>query len=226
MSEIRQGLHLNTAILNDLSGGGRIKANLMRQNEIEFTIQAKFIIVGNHRPRLPASRDDGIYDRLRLLELSTKPDSKDPHLLDKLKTERPAILHTLVQYSTKILTNNEELPTTPAVMRESAAEFSDQQDHFYHDVIDLVIRHRELAAHGLFWVSELYSEFKDECPLSPMCKSKTYFTKKLMESFKGLVSGRKKRTINGRRTNDRTLDIRTLVPDDNETDDTTDEPPF
>ena len=226
MSEIKQELALNTATLNDLSGGGTIKANFMRQDEIEFIAQAKFLIVGNHRPRLPSSRDDGIYDRLRYLELSIKPQDKDPHILDKLKDERPAILHTIVQYAKRLIANNEELPQTPTAMTVAADDFAAEQDHFYHDVIDIINRHQELASHGLMWVSDLYRYYQDAYPTSHFQKSKTYFTRKLSESFKGLVSKRKTRREEGKYWKDHTLDIRTVIVDEDKVHDANDEPPF
>ena len=104
-------------------------------------------------------------------------------------------------------------------MLEAAGEFTDEQDNFRHDIIEVLERNRALAAHGKIWLGDLYKEFKDTYPHSYFMKSKTAFTNKCKESFKGLVSERiNKETPGGKAVKDRTLDIRTLFEEDKDND--------
>lgn len=79
------------------------------------------------------------------------------------------------------------------------------------------------------WLGDLYKEFKGTYQYSYFSKSKTAFTNKCKESFKGLVSERKNREVDGYRRKDYTIDIRTILDTDydNDTpDNDDDEPPF
>jgi putative DNA primase/helicase len=61
-SETRAGQFWDEAKLKQYTGGDRLKANLMRQDEIEFKPDFKLILLGNHRPKF-RNIDDAIRDR-------------------------------------------------------------------------------------------------------------------------------------------------------------------
>lgn len=76
-----------------LTGGGKISAHFMRQDDFEFTPQFKLMIAGNHKPRL-RSVDEAIRRRFHLVPFAvTIPtEERDKHLMDKLRAEWPQIL--------------------------------------------------------------------------------------------------------------------------------------
>lgn len=194
MSEIKDGLALNTAILNELSGGDRIKANFMRRDEFEFVAQGKWIIVGNHKPKLPANTDDGIYDRLRYLDLSHRPPKVDPYLLEKLKAERPQVLRILIEEAKMYF--EEGLLETPSQMKADAQEFEVEQDEFKIAIEDLIERNSDVLIRKdpnrgrIVWVGDLRETYSAE---SHSIVPKNRFTRELRKRFK--VSERTTRTL-------------------------------
>ena len=186
MSEIKEGMKLNTQALNELTGGDLIKANLMRQDEIEFQPMSNWLIVGNHYPRLPVNRDDGIYDRLRLLELNEQPNSVDRELNTKLKNEQPAILHFLLEYAEAYLENG--LPETPEIMQVAAENYTSNQDNFKNDILDLIQEHsKSLVDHitkdnPIIWLNELRSQYNENRKRT--IDSSTKWTQMLKNRFK------------------------------------------
>src|SRR5262249_26134045 len=81
-----------------LTGGDRISARFMRQDFFEFIPQFKLLIAGNHKPGL-RSVDEAIRRQFYLIPFTvTIPaEERDPGLLEKLKTERPGILHWMIE---------------------------------------------------------------------------------------------------------------------------------
>jgi putative DNA primase/helicase len=69
----------------------------MRQDFFEFEMSQKHVIVGNFKPRLKGG-DPAMARRMLLVPFlaSFKGAQRDPHMLDKLKAEAPAILHWLI----------------------------------------------------------------------------------------------------------------------------------
>jgi putative DNA primase/helicase len=76
-----------------LTGGGKISAHFMRQDDFEFTPQFKLMIAGNHKPML-RSVDEAIRRRFHLIpfKVTIPIEDRDKHLFDKLREEWPQIL--------------------------------------------------------------------------------------------------------------------------------------
>lgn len=76
-----------------LTGGGKISAHFMRQDDFEFLPQFKLLIAGNHKPML-RSVDEAIRRRFHMVPFAvTIPvEERDHGLMDKLRAEWPQIL--------------------------------------------------------------------------------------------------------------------------------------
>src|SRR5579864_5571354 len=76
-----------------LTGGGKITARFMRQDDFEFTPQFKLMIAGNHKPQLRAV-DEAMRRRFHLVPFAVTiaPEDRDKHLAEKLRAEWPQIL--------------------------------------------------------------------------------------------------------------------------------------
>ena len=95
--ETEEGRRWAESKIKALTGGDKISARFMRQDFFEFTPQFKLLIAGNHKPGL-RSVDEAIRRRFYLIPFTvTIPAAeRDPELLEKLKTERPGILHWMI----------------------------------------------------------------------------------------------------------------------------------
>jgi putative DNA primase/helicase len=88
----------NEKRIKRVTGGGRIEAHFMRQDDFEFDPQFKLLIAGNHKPQLRGV-GKAIQRRIHLVPFTvTIPDhQRDDKLVQKLEAEYPQILHWLVQ---------------------------------------------------------------------------------------------------------------------------------
>lgn len=91
--EVGDGLHLDEALVKELTGGDQLKARYMRQDYWDFAPTFKLWLACNHKPKIRGT-DNGIWRRIRLVPFEvTIPDGEqDKHLLDKLRAELPGIL--------------------------------------------------------------------------------------------------------------------------------------
>lgn len=90
--ETSSGSRWNEARIKRLTGGGRITARFMRQDDFEFEPHFKLLIAGNHKPSLRA--DEAMKRRVHLIPFTvTIPEhSRDKELSTKLREEWPQIL--------------------------------------------------------------------------------------------------------------------------------------
>ena len=75
-SETEQGKPGRKAGIKQLTGGDRISARFMRQDEFEFVPQLKLMIVGNHKPVL-RNVDDAARRRFLIVPFERKPEVPD-----------------------------------------------------------------------------------------------------------------------------------------------------
>jgi putative DNA primase/helicase len=97
-NETSQGMRLNEALVNDLTGGDTITARRLYENSFEYRPHFKLWIRGNHKPVLLGS-DGGIARRVKLIpfDVHIRRAERDPRLLEKLKAELPGILNWAVE---------------------------------------------------------------------------------------------------------------------------------
>jgi putative DNA primase/helicase len=94
-SETEEGRAWAESRIKQLTGGDKVTARFMRQDEFEYVPQFKLIVIGNHRPRL-RSPDDSMKRRLRLIPFTARPGRPDKDLEERLKLEWPAILRWMI----------------------------------------------------------------------------------------------------------------------------------
>ena len=92
------GAKWNESRIKVLTGGNRISAHFMRQDDFEFQPEFKLLIAGNHKPQM-RSVDEAMKRRMHIVPFTvTIPESeRDPHLADALRKEWPQILYWMIQ---------------------------------------------------------------------------------------------------------------------------------
>ena len=96
--ETGTGTRWNESRIKTLTGGNRIAAHFMRQDDFEFQPEFKLLIAGNHKPSMRAV-DEAMKRRMHIVPFTvTIPEEeRDKHLSDKLKAEWPQILHWMIE---------------------------------------------------------------------------------------------------------------------------------
>ena len=81
-----------------MTGGNRISAHFMRQDDFEYDPEFKLLIAGNHKPSM-RSVDEAMRRRMHIVPFTvTIPEEeRDKHLKDKLKLEWPQILNWMIE---------------------------------------------------------------------------------------------------------------------------------
>jgi len=94
---MQQGRSWDETKIKALTGGDRISARFMRQDDFEFEPIFKLFITGNHKPKL-ATIDEAMHRRLLLAPFTVQipKGERDPHLMQKLEAEWPAILRWMI----------------------------------------------------------------------------------------------------------------------------------
>lgn len=96
VSEVTEGRYWDEARVKQLTGGDKIRARFMRENEFEYTPQFKLVFAGNHRPPMH-NVDDGMKRRLRMIPFDHRPARADAGLEGKLRAEWPGILRWMIR---------------------------------------------------------------------------------------------------------------------------------
>ena len=99
VSETEEGRNWAESRIKQLTGGDRVSARFMRENFFEFYPLFKLAFYGNHKPKLRSSINVAIKRRMNMLPFTVTITAaeKDEKLGEKLKEERPGILHKLIQ---------------------------------------------------------------------------------------------------------------------------------
>ena len=81
MNEIEKGERLNGGLMKELTGGDEVFSRALFEQGSEFKPQAKFGMVTNHTPAVPAD-DEAIWRRMRAIPFTMRfvpnPDKNDP----------------------------------------------------------------------------------------------------------------------------------------------------
>lgn len=94
--EVNEGRQWNEALVKTLTGGDRITAHYMRQDEVTFEPTHKLVVAVNARPRVLGS-GDAFWSRVHLVPwLVSFAGREQTDLADALKAEAPGILRLLV----------------------------------------------------------------------------------------------------------------------------------
>lgn len=126
VSEVSEGVGWNQQRLATMTGGDKVRARFMRQDEFEYYPQFKLWVVGNHKPEL-GNVNDAMRRRMNIVPFSKKIDNPDTDMFESLKAEWPAILHWMIR---GCLAWQREGLRKPDVVRKETEEYFGQQDTF------------------------------------------------------------------------------------------------
>src|SRR5262249_40538326 len=119
-----------------------LTARFMRGDFFDFEPTHKAIIAGNHKPSLH-SVDEAIRRRFLLIPFTVQipPLERDPHLVDKLKAEHPAILRWMID---GCLEWRESGLGIPPSVRQASDEYFAAQDQIGHWLEDCTERQERM----------------------------------------------------------------------------------
>lgn len=125
--EVNSESQLDESIVKQLTGGDRISARFLYQNDAEFTPNFKLFSTANHLPNING-QDDGIWRRIKVIPFRAKfsGEALDKDLTDKLRQELPGILTWMVQGAVKWFKSGLQDP--PEVI-QATATFRASMDH-------------------------------------------------------------------------------------------------
>lgn len=125
-SETTAGKRWDEQRVKSATGGERITARFMRQDNFTFEPQFKLIFVGNYKPEI---RDvgDAMRRRIQIVPFTVKPKVVDKELSAKLKAEWPAILSWMIE---GCLEWQEKGLAPPARVVSSTDEYFSEEDAF------------------------------------------------------------------------------------------------
>ncbi|WP_158972421.1 phage/plasmid primase, P4 family [Chachezhania sediminis] len=126
VSEVAQGVGWNQQRLTQMTGGDKVRARFMRQDEFEYYPNFKLWVVGNHKPEL-GNVNDAMRRRMNIVPFTHKPERPDPDLFERLKPEWPGILHWMVL---GCLEWQSDGLSRPGVILAETDEYFGEQDTF------------------------------------------------------------------------------------------------
>lgn len=165
VSEVAQGVGWNQQRLTQMTGGDKVRARFMRQDEFEYSPKFKLWVVGNHKPDL-SSVTDAMRRRMNIIPFTRKPERPDPDLFERLKPEWPAILHWMILGA---LEWQREGLIKPQIICTETEEYFGQQDTFGQWLeecctIDQADRHCWSMAQDLYQSWRQFSEARNDLP--------------------------------------------------------------
>ena len=101
-SEIEEGQYWAESRIKELTGDEMLTARFMRQDFFEFLMAQKHVIVGNYKPRMKGG-DAALARRFVLVPFLARfaGAKRDPQMLDKLRSEAPAVMAWAIQGAVK-----------------------------------------------------------------------------------------------------------------------------
>lgn len=93
-TEPNEGVRMDEGLVKQLTGGDKVSARFLYEDEFEFTPQFKLWMATNHKPIIRGT-DDGIWRRMAIVPFTVQIPEKnvDKRLTHKLKRELKAILN-------------------------------------------------------------------------------------------------------------------------------------
>ncbi len=135
--EAASGGRWNEARIKHITGGGKITAHYMRQDDFEFTPSFKLLIAANHKPML-RSVDEAIKARIHLVPfmVTIPPEERDKDLLSKLEAEWPQILGWVLDGCAEWLRNGLQVPKCIMDATEQYVEAEDVLGQWLEECCD------------------------------------------------------------------------------------------
>jgi P4 family phage/plasmid primase-like protien len=140
-----------------LTGGDRVRARFLFQEEFEFSPQFKLWMASNHKPEIRGN-DHGIWRRIKLIPFNvTIPKSEqNPNLDLELREEMPGILAWAVQ---GCMYWQQEGLGQPAAIEQATADYRSEMDTLADFLDDRCV----IGEHFQVTSGEMYSAYSDWC---------------------------------------------------------------
>lgn len=152
----------NEHLLKQMTGGDRIQARNMHQNESDFRSEAALLFATNELPKF-TKVNQAILRRYRLVGTTWQPRVPDLELENKLREEAPAILGRLMRYAQAVYRNGMRLPDVPSKMMAQRDGQLRDNDPFFA------------------WVNS-------ECDYGPAVEESTEFIQELLDRYKAWLA--------------------------------------
>lgn len=133
-SELERGAKLSEAIIKRLTGGETITARRLYERPIEFKPTGTLWMTTNYLPTVKGT-DNGIWRRIITVPMTAHITKKDPHLLDKLMTERDGILHKIIEGALEYQKHGLQIPQIANDSRRAYQEDMDTVGQFLEDMM-------------------------------------------------------------------------------------------
>ena len=188
-SETEKGSRWAENRIKAMTGGDKLTARFMRQDDFEFTPAFKLTIVGNNRPSL-SDVDSAIRRRFLVLPFDHPPGEADPGLPAKLRAEWSGILRWAIG---GCLDWQAHRLILPAIVTRTTADYFEEQDTFaaWLDECCVVCSDEADTAANL-WAS--WDRFARGVGEDPGSKTKTFPETMQQRGFERAVNVGPKRT--------------------------------
>ncbi|WP_270529555.1 phage/plasmid primase, P4 family [Limosilactobacillus vaginalis] len=133
-SELERGAKLSEAIIKRLTGGETITARRLYERPIQFKPTGTLWMTTNYLPTVKGT-DNGIWRRIITVPMTAHITKKDPHLLDKLMTERDGILHKIIEGALEYQKHGLQIPQIVNDFRQAYQEDMDTVGQFLEDMM-------------------------------------------------------------------------------------------
>lgn len=133
-SELERGSKLSEAIIKRLTGGETITARRLYERPIQFKPTGTLWMTTNYLPTVKGT-DNGIWRRIITVPMTAHITKKDPHLLDKLMTERDGILHKIIEGALEYQKHGLQIPQIVNDSRQAYQEDMDTVGQFLEDMM-------------------------------------------------------------------------------------------
>lgn len=155
--EIEAGRYLNEAQVKQITGGDKITAARLYEDETEFAPTHKLVVAANHKPQV-RGQDHAIWRRIRLVPFTvTIPENeRDPNLAAKLKAEAPGILRWALSGCTEWQRSG---LGAPSAVLEATNTYKSEEDRLG----DFLAAHTVRVPVGFVPSSTLHSKFIAWC---------------------------------------------------------------
>ncbi len=156
-SETDEGRKLAAATVKRLTGGDKVRARRMRQDNIEFTPSHTVLMVTNHKPKV-AGDDPALWRRLRIVPFDVVVANPDKRLRQQLELELPGILRWLVDGYRDWNDNGLDEPASVTAATEAYRATSDALGRFLDECVHQTpfgtVKARELFGLWSSWCHE------------------------------------------------------------------------
>jgi putative DNA primase/helicase len=154
-TEPNEGVRLDEGLVKQLTGGDKVTARFLYENEFDFIPQFKLWMATNHKPIIRGT-DDGIWRRLAIIPFTVQiPENQvDKRLKHKLRRELKAILNWAVEgYLLWRSTGLRE----PQVIKDQRKEYRTEMDTVEAFIEDCCIRENRTKVQA----KKLYQVYRD-----------------------------------------------------------------